>query len=591
MRSFTSQEEAAFLSTSRRMYHKVQIEDPSGAWVDYTTDGGSSVDWVDRWKIRSTVEEPVAGLEVELFREIDGSSLAPYLSPGSEAIKAGRGIRVYVAATNAGDPTPSDGEYWLLFDGFIDGWSAGERAETISLTCRDRLGLLADVWTIAGNTYGSAAGVDIRTVTQAIASERTSEILNWLADPGFVILEYTQRRQSMLDAIMANVDLIGWLMRYRWSDVSNGYRIEVFEPDRSSPAVLWTVTPDDYFELPLFAEDSDDIRNEGVGVWSGGTVTATDDVSIAEYGRVKTIVLDASQDAQITTEARMTTLISAVVADLSQPLAQAKAILPLVPWVQVNDFYSFTANAALFAQAQNMAVVSFEHEYGPDGGSSTLELRGQPSGGVTRWDAIRDRLEDDQATPAAPDPPALDAGDIEFRYTVVSGSGGLAQAGTAAGSLGGWISTTEVSTAVNGLFRAVSNTEALSGITLYRSVAVLNNSGLPATLPWEAVIAYLQDAPSDGAAWAVGIDPLGVYDAATYYAAVSADETTAPSGVTFYTHDDAQDSPQVGGFDIQDGEAIVLHLRLTVAPWSGAGFVTDDLLIVTDQVPYASGSP
>jgi len=444
VRTITSAQEEAFLGTSRRLYHRFQIEDPSGAWVDYTTDGGSAIDWVDRWTISATVDQPIVGLEVELFREVDGESLAPYLSPGAEAIKPGRGVRVYVAATALGAATPSfPGDYFLLFDGFVDGWVAGERRETISLSCRDRLGLLADTWSVAANEYGSTAGTDIRTVTQAIVSERLSESLEWVGDPDFGIVTYEQSREAMLDAVLANVDLIGWLVRYRWSDVYDAFRIEIFEPARSSPALDWTVSPSDYYELPLFAEDTDEIRNEGIILWSGGTVTATDDDSIAEYGRTKTIVLDARQDIQITTEARATNLITAVVADLSQPLVQASAILPLAPWVMVGDFYRFEPNGALHAASQDMAVVSWEHTYGPDGAETRLELRGQPSGGVTRWDAVRDRLER-EAVPEEETPPAAVAeGDIEFYYTVASGSGGQTTPGSADGSLGGWISSVD----------------------------------------------------------------------------------------------------------------------------------------------------
>ena len=420
-RLFTSEDEARFLSLSRRMYHRVEIQNASGAWDDFTTDGGSVVDWVTSWKLRATVEEPVVGLDLSLFKQVDGISLVPYLSPGTEAIKAGRRIRVSVAARTIGDPEPSAGDYWLLFDGNVDGWSAGERDEEITLECRDRMGLLADTWTIAKNTYGSSVGTPVENVTAAIIAERISTLsTNYIGDPDFGIFEYEQKRQSMLDAVLANIDLFGWLVRYRWSDAYQAFRVEVFEPDRAIATPQWTVTPDDYFELPLFAEDSDELRNEGVCDWSGGTVTATDDNSIAEYGRTKTIVLDASQDSQITTEARATAFITAIVADLSQPLAQAEASLPLIPWVQINDYYRFTPNPRLFSEAQDMAVVAYEHSYGPDGAGTRLTLRGQPTGGVTRWDTVRDRLEVVVGVIPETTDPSLTAADIDFYYTAPS---------------------------------------------------------------------------------------------------------------------------------------------------------------------------
>lgn len=588
MRDFDSTDEARFLSTSRRMYHKVQIEDASGAWVDYTTDGGSAIDWVDSWRISATVEEPVAALSVELFRAVDGESLVPTRNVGSEKIKPGRGIRVYVAATIIGDPTPSDGEYWLLFDGAIDGWSTGEREDTISLECRDLLGLLADTWTIAQNTYGSAAGTPVENVTAAIIAERISTLsTNYVGDPDFGIFSYEQKRESILSAILANIDLFGWLVRYRWSDVYGGFRVEVFEPDRAISTPMWTVTPADYFEIPFFAEDSDDLRNEGICDWSGGTVTATDDASIAEYGRVRTIVLDASQDDQINSAARATAFITPIVADLSQPLAQARASLPLVPWVQINDYYRFTPNPVLFEEDQDMAVVAFELFYGPDGAGSEFTLRGQPTGGVTRWDSVRDRLEVVVGVIPDAEDPSLEADDIEFYYTLASGSAGFASEGDAAGSLGGWVSTTPVATTINGLFRAVGETERVAGITLYRSIAVVNTQTSAIYYDWEAVLAYLAENESDDIAWAIGFDPQGVHEVEELFSAISADEETAPAGVTFSSPTGVDSSPTVGGETIPGGSGRIIHIRLTVTAGAAAK-TTDDSLVFVDQVPQSS---
>ena len=159
--------------------------------------------------------------------------------------------------------------------------------------------------------------------------------------------------------------------------------------------------------------------------------------------------------------------------------------------------------------------------------------------------------------------------------------------GTAAGSLGGWVSTTEVSTAINGLFRAVGETERVAGITLYRSIAVVNTQTNSVFYDWESVLAYLSENASDGISWAIGFDPQGVHETAELFSAISADEETAPAGVTFASPDSVDASPMVGGETIPGGSGRIIHLRLTVDPGASAK-TTDDSLIFVDQVPVSS---
>lgn len=64
--------------------------------------------------------------------------------------------------------------------------------------------------------------------------------------------------------------------------------------------------------------------------------------------------------------------------------------------------------------------------------------------------------------------------DIKIRYSVGSGSAGNAVAGTAAGSLGKYISTTDVTGSTNLFFDDVSSAEAAAGDTEYRCVFVYN---------------------------------------------------------------------------------------------------------------------
>lgn len=587
MRALTSAQEAKLFSTARQVFTRVRIADHNDTLQDYTVAGGAAVDWVDAVRITASVDQPVVTATVTMHREVDGTSLAPYLSVGTEAIKAGRQIQISAAIGDIGDSL-SASDYWLLFDGFLDGWSTGGKQGTLELRARDRAGLLADTWTVEQNTYGSAAGTPMQTVMQSILNERFStETFTTIGDPDFGIVEYVQGRMSMLDAIKALADLRGWLFRYRYNDGAGAFRFEFFEPDRDTATPVFTVTPADYYDISQFEESSDDVRNEGIIDWVGGSVTATDDTSVAEYRRTKTIVLGASQDIQLRTEAQAVALITAVVSDLSQPLATQVAELPLFPPVGINDYYRFNPNSALYSAAQDMAVTGFEHYIGSDGSRTTMQLRGQPSGGFTRWDSLRDRLERESVADA-PDV-TLGADDIAFYYTTGSDaeSVGFVDAAVAADSLGGWVSTTEVSSAVNGLFRKVTETERVATITLYRSVAVVNNGSAAAVYDWEAVLAYLTEAASDLVEWAIAFDPQGVYPVEELLGLVSADEETAPAtspALTYYSPQTIDDSPEVGGETIPGGSGRIIHIRLTVQ--SGAEpLTTADALVFADQVP------
>lgn len=593
MRDLTSDQEARLFSTSRNVYHRVRVADPSGTLVDYTVAGGSTYDWVNRWTITGNVDEAAVAASIEFHRQNDVQSLAPYLQPGTEAIKAGRRVTIEYAAINLGESL-SESDYWLLFDGYVDGWKTEGRGGTLTLECRDRMGLLVDTWTIAENTYGnSVTPVQIQSVMRSILNERFSgtETFTTIGDPDFGILEYSQKMESMYDALKANFDLIGWLFRYRYDASSAGFRFEFLEPDRTIATPQHTIRPTDYYDIPSFEESSDDLRNEGVIKWGGGKVTAQDETSIAEYGRTKTIVLDASQDDQINTEAKAVALVTAVVSDLSQPLAKKQAILPLAPFAQINDYYRFTPNSALYSQDQDMAVTGFQHSYGPDGEQTRLDLRGKPSGGVTRWDALRDRL--DEANVPEATTTTLEADDIQFYYTTAAGSLGFVNAGTAAGSLGGWASTTTVSDAVNGLFRKVSETERVSSVTLYRSVAVINESASPVPIDWECVFAYLSEQASSGVTWAFALDPQGIYPAAELYSCISPDEESPPAcspALTWYSPVGSSASdvqPSADGETIVGGSGRIVHIRLVVS--SGATRqTTDDSLVFSDQVPVAA---
>jgi hypothetical protein len=125
---------------------------------------------------------------------------------------------------------------------------------------------------------------------------------------------------------------------------------------------------------------------------------------------------------------------------------------------------------------------------------------------------------------------AITATDIQFRYTVKTGAAGDTTAGTAAGSLGGFTSTTAwAGGALNDLFDDISGADNAASTVDYRAVDVLNNH---ATLTLINAVAYVSAEVAGEAGVAIAVDNVGpVAKGSATQGASIATETTAPTGV------------------------------------------------------------
>lgn len=130
---------------------------------------------------------------------------------------------------------------------------------------------------------------------------------------------------------------------------------------------------------------------------------------------------------------------------------------------------------------------------------------------------------------------AIVASDIVLRLSVTTGSAGDSTAGTAAGSLGKYVSTTAVSgTPLNNLFDDVSGAENAASTVDYRCVFVLNNH---ATLTLQNAVVYMSAEVSGGTSIAIATDNIAASakGGASAQAATIASETSAPSGVSAFS--------------------------------------------------------
>jgi hypothetical protein len=125
--------------------------------------------------------------------------------------------------------------------------------------------------------------------------------------------------------------------------------------------------------------------------------------------------------------------------------------------------------------------------------------------------------------------------DIKLRYSTATGSAGLTTAGTAATSLGKYVSTTDVTAPPNAFFDDVSSAEALAGDTEYRCFFVYNSHATDSALN---VTVSITGEVALGGTTTAALDnvAIGAANGASALSAISANENTAPTPVgTFST--------------------------------------------------------
>lgn len=123
--------------------------------------------------------------------------------------------------------------------------------------------------------------------------------------------------------------------------------------------------------------------------------------------------------------------------------------------------------------------------------------------------------------------------DIKIRYSVGTGSAGNSVAGTRDGSLGKYMSTTDMTAPPNAIWDDVSSAEATAGDTEYRCHFIYNTHATDSALN---VVVSINSEVTGGGATTVGVDPTAASAAGSATAQAMGpvtDENTAPSGVTF----------------------------------------------------------
>jgi len=130
---------------------------------------------------------------------------------------------------------------------------------------------------------------------------------------------------------------------------------------------------------------------------------------------------------------------------------------------------------------------------------------------------------------------AITSGEIIWRYSTTAGAAGNSTAGTAAGSLGKYISTTAwAGSVLNDLFDDITGAENAASTVDYRGLFLYNSNTLNA---YQTAVVYISAETAGGASIALASDNIATsaLGAAAAQAAQIASEITAPTGVSAFS--------------------------------------------------------
>jgi len=209
------------------------------------------------------------------------------------------------------------------------------------------------------------------------------------AAPAWAIHEYYQTKDRLLPAIRRIAQQIGYEINYRWNSSTEAFELTLWEPDRSASTPDVTIGPGQYKDVKKLNMSRSKIRNKiRVTAEVSGVVKSVvreDAASQAKYG-VRYMEATRKSTDQIDTQAELQDFGDIILADLKDPGADLSVTIPYRWDLEIGDYVRFSADNVRFDTDQDFGVVSLSHTL-PNRGepTTTIGVRGKPSGGVNRW--------------------------------------------------------------------------------------------------------------------------------------------------------------------------------------------------------------
>jgi hypothetical protein len=369
-----------------------------------------SGDWFEIFQGRIDHVDAASGTDVTIGgRDLGGRLAQAYIKKE----------RVYAFAEDGGDAVSvriwapeipvTAGEYFIpATRGSKDGVEDPGYNKVVKCATSGTTGTVEPVWTTgAGQADGSAAwdyvgtptitGFDVEEIIANILDDNAGTIgasVNFYVpvSPLWEITEFMRNRGFVLDATRSLATQIGWDLRYLYDEGTSAWRYTLYEPERDSPSVDHVFAAGEYQAPTKLEVDIADLRNsvtvifkDSTDLYPDGTpkrkeVSDTDAASITKYDQELWSELQEGENGNIDTPTEVARLIAAFLSDCSEPTADMA--VPLTrgfPWVELNDYYTFSADNERASGDLSLAVTSWQHSWEGEKLSTTLEVRGKPT--------------------------------------------------------------------------------------------------------------------------------------------------------------------------------------------------------------------
>lgn len=255
-----------------------------------------------------------------------------------------------------------------------------------------------------GVTFTESGAVDSNTGTaietiieQVLADNGLGGVTFYCpVSPSWNVKPYIQQRESVMDAIQAMVDQLGWWVRFEWEPSYAEYVLTLKDPGRTSSTVHRVMGERDEVECNETGVNVWSIRNVVRVVYSDSSTRApdgsplrrarevSDPVSIARYGR-RFMELAEGEASAIDTATEADRLAESCLADLADPTVGVSSTFSVDPYLELGDRITLPADALRWKAAQTLAIESLRHDFTETGARTSLTLRGKPASGRDRW--------------------------------------------------------------------------------------------------------------------------------------------------------------------------------------------------------------
>lgn len=401
MLTLTAQEEKVVARGRRADLLRLEVQNAAGTWVDISNLDG--VNWIRsaEWS-GGSLDEPVGITTIRLWRNHYWRSLATGMSASkfnrdalgaySPALDLKRPVRLWTATLPEGATAAAPSDWRLAPAAFITDIDTASEDETVSLTISDVAGYVRDTFIETERDYGSASGVALQTVMQSVLTDNSVALTLWVVDsPTYLVKPFRQQKQSVLEALRALAQLVGYDVRAKYDPGTSAYRLALYRPNRTVAVAQRTFGPNDYTSITQHSISLADVRNAIRVIYTDRTtgkresVTATDAASIAKYGR-RFMEIEEGPDSPLGSAAESLALAEPVRDDLRDPAITQTVTMPFLYSAEVNDYYAWAPNGVHFDSIQYGAVVSVRHSFPEEGmPTTTLTTRGKPAGAFLDW--------------------------------------------------------------------------------------------------------------------------------------------------------------------------------------------------------------